>query len=264
MAFIALTARPQVETQVLPGKGGASGVAESVVDYSKVKPCRHLVPGSSHQIRRLGPPSSKPACPRPPPFPLQHNTVDLVLVGSRGMGALKRSLLEFVGLGSVSDYLVNHLQCPVLVVRHPTDKAKVEASPQARARPVRRIPLSGCRPAAPGQIGKGRSACCSRMGIRPKLWRVAREEEETRDSIALAFSYRQAMKQQVSGARKVLVAVDESEHSVEAVKATVALLRPDDQLHLVSVALPVPYPVMDDAPVRDETDRDEQQGVARR
>lgn len=41
---------------------------------------------------------------------------DLVVVGSHGRGVLKR-----VVLGSVSDYLVHHSPCPVLVVRRPTD-----------------------------------------------------------------------------------------------------------------------------------------------
>lgn len=38
----------------------------------------------------------------------------LVVVGSRGQGAVRRTLL-----GSVSDYLVHHCHCPVLIVKHP-------------------------------------------------------------------------------------------------------------------------------------------------
>jgi nucleotide-binding universal stress UspA family protein len=41
---------------------------------------------------------------------------DVVVVGSHGRGVLKRVLL-----GSVSDYLVHHSPCPVLVVRGPGD-----------------------------------------------------------------------------------------------------------------------------------------------
>ncbi|KND02077.1 hypothetical protein, variant [Spizellomyces punctatus DAOM BR117] len=37
---------------------------------------------------------------------------DLFVIGSRGMGAIKRTFL-----GSVSDYCVHHCACPVLVVR---------------------------------------------------------------------------------------------------------------------------------------------------
>ncbi|KAK7476035.1 hypothetical protein BaRGS_00032742 [Batillaria attramentaria] len=44
----------------------------------------------------------------------KNTDAELVVVGSRGMGAVRRTLL-----GSVSDYLVHHCQCPVLVVKHP-------------------------------------------------------------------------------------------------------------------------------------------------
>lgn len=44
------------------------------------------------------------------------------------MGSFKRSLMSFVGLGSVSDYTVHNLTCPVLVV-----KAEVEKLPAAAA-----------------------------------------------------------------------------------------------------------------------------------
>jgi len=42
--------------------------------------------------------------------------VDMVAVGSRGMGSMKRSLMSLVGLGSVSDYVLHQLHVPVLVV----------------------------------------------------------------------------------------------------------------------------------------------------
>lgn len=41
---------------------------------------------------------------------------DVVVVGSRGLGAIRRALL-----GSVSSYVVNNAPCPVLVVRAGTD-----------------------------------------------------------------------------------------------------------------------------------------------
>ena len=43
--------------------------------------------------------------------------VELVMIGSRGLGAFKRNLLSVIGLGSISDHLVHHCACPVLVVR---------------------------------------------------------------------------------------------------------------------------------------------------
>ena len=42
---------------------------------------------------------------------------DLVVVGSRGMGAVKSTFMSMVGLGSVSGYLVHNLHCPVAVCR---------------------------------------------------------------------------------------------------------------------------------------------------
>jgi hypothetical protein len=54
--------------------------------------------------------------------------VNLAVLGSRGMGSFKRSLMGFVGLGSVSDYCVHNLACPVLVV-----KAEPEKLPAAAA-----------------------------------------------------------------------------------------------------------------------------------
>lgn len=41
-----------------------------------------------------------------------HEGTDLIVTGARGLGSLKRYLL-----GSVSNYLVNHAPCPVLVIR---------------------------------------------------------------------------------------------------------------------------------------------------
>ncbi|XP_058105761.1 universal stress protein A-like protein isoform X2 [Magnolia sinica] len=43
----------------------------------------------------------------------QHH-VDLVVVGSRGLGKIKRAFL-----GSVSDYCAHHAKCPILIVKPP-------------------------------------------------------------------------------------------------------------------------------------------------
>jgi hypothetical protein len=45
----------------------------------------------------------------------QQNKVDMLVMGSRGLGGLRRTLLGAVGLGSISDYVVKHAPCNVVV-----------------------------------------------------------------------------------------------------------------------------------------------------
>nr|GMD47718.1 universal stress protein A-like protein [Ipomoea batatas] len=42
--------------------------------------------------------------------------VDLLVVGSRGLGKIKRAFL-----GSVSDYCAHHVHCPILIVKPPSN-----------------------------------------------------------------------------------------------------------------------------------------------
>ena len=44
----------------------------------------------------------------------------MIVMGTRGMGTIRRTIL-----GSVSDYVLHHANCPVLVVRSP--KARKES-----------------------------------------------------------------------------------------------------------------------------------------
>ncbi|PHT87619.1 hypothetical protein T459_09725 [Capsicum annuum] len=45
--------------------------------------------------------------------------VDLLVVGSRGLGKIKRAFL-----GSVSDYCAHHVHCPILIVKPPKEHPK--------------------------------------------------------------------------------------------------------------------------------------------
>jgi nucleotide-binding universal stress UspA family protein len=49
---------------------------------------------------------------------------DHVVIGNRGLGAMSRTMLSMVGLGSVSDYVLHHAHCPVTVVK--TNEKTVE------------------------------------------------------------------------------------------------------------------------------------------
>ena len=51
---------------------------------------------------------------------------DMLLVGSRGLGALKRAAAAVAGHGSVSSHLIAHAPCPVLVVSRSALLAWVE------------------------------------------------------------------------------------------------------------------------------------------
>lgn len=42
---------------------------------------------------------------------------DITVIGSRGMGAVRRKLGGMLGMGSVSDYLIHHATSPVMVVK---------------------------------------------------------------------------------------------------------------------------------------------------
>lgn len=43
----------------------------------------------------------------------------MIVTGTRGMGKVRRTIL-----GSVSDYLVHHAHCPVVVCRYPCSKSR--------------------------------------------------------------------------------------------------------------------------------------------
>ncbi|XP_024012982.1 uncharacterized protein LOC18019693 isoform X2 [Eutrema salsugineum] len=52
---------------------------------------------------------------------VEQTHVDLLVVGSRGLGMIKRAFL-----GSVSDYCAQHAKCPILIVRPPRETSATE------------------------------------------------------------------------------------------------------------------------------------------
>lgn len=81
--------RANLHLHVLPAAGGASGVAASIAEFVRA---RHGGSGD------------------------KAGGVALVAVGTRGMGAGKAFVMGALGLGSVSDYVLNHSPAPVAVV----------------------------------------------------------------------------------------------------------------------------------------------------
>ena len=53
--------------------------------------------------------------------------IDIVVLGSRGMGSMKRSLLGSLGMGSVSEFATTRLPCPVLVVKENVSTAHTDS-----------------------------------------------------------------------------------------------------------------------------------------
>eukprot|EP01023_Acetabularia_acetabulum_P068083 TRINITY_DN9549_c0_g1_i1.p2 TRINITY_DN9549_c0_g1~~TRINITY_DN9549_c0_g1_i1.p2 ORF type:complete len:353 (-),score=20.46 TRINITY_DN9549_c0_g1_i1:1428-2486(-) len=61
---------------------------------------------------------------------VKSNCVDLIVLGARNMSSLQRSVLKIVGLGSVSDYCVQNLICPVLVYKSQRDVITIDIEDQ--------------------------------------------------------------------------------------------------------------------------------------
>ncbi|GFH25352.1 uncharacterized protein HaLaN_23297, partial [Haematococcus lacustris] len=77
--------RTKITTKVLQPQGGSSDAGSALVAYAHDK------------------------------------AVNVVVVGSRGLGAVQRQLMNLVGLGSVSEYLAHNLHCALAVV-HPREE----------------------------------------------------------------------------------------------------------------------------------------------
>jgi nucleotide-binding universal stress UspA family protein len=49
---------------------------------------------------------------------VNEKNIDVAVMGDRGMGSMKSSLMGSLGLGSVSEFCARNLKCPVLVVKN--------------------------------------------------------------------------------------------------------------------------------------------------
>lgn len=106
-------------------QGGASDVGESITQYASLK------------------------------------RADLLVMGCRGMGAVRRAMLSLIGLGSVSDYVLHNATCPVLVIKQP------HASSQ--------VPLSVTHPIASGSAAEGQGVGPHASGTGPPAATVVQQ-----------------------------------------------------------------------------------------
>ena len=57
----------------------------------------------------------------------EEENADMIVTGTRGMGKVRRTIL-----GSVSDYLVHHAHCPVVVCRYPCKSRHASGSSEGK------------------------------------------------------------------------------------------------------------------------------------
>ena len=88
---------------------------------------------------------------------------DMMLVGSRGLGALKRAAAAVTGHGSVSSHLIAHAPCPVLVVSRSALLAWVEEA----ALPGGQQAVAHAEAAAAGEENK-EAAAAAKQVVEPK------------------------------------------------------------------------------------------------
>ncbi|CAN7052324.1 hypothetical protein IGI04_027592 [Brassica rapa subsp. trilocularis] len=60
---------------------------------------------------------------------VEQTHVDLLVVGSRGLGMIKRAFL-----GSVSDYCAQHAKCPILIVRPPRETSTSSSTKEHKSK----------------------------------------------------------------------------------------------------------------------------------
>ncbi len=118
--YTVVTVAEVPDPTVLTGSGFAGGVVSpeefEVETQAAIDAARAVVDGTIRALGLVGAePRVVPGDPGPAICTLASQlSASAVVIGSRGRGGLKRAVL-----GSVSDHVVRHAPCPVLVARQP-------------------------------------------------------------------------------------------------------------------------------------------------
>jgi nucleotide-binding universal stress UspA family protein len=138
---------------------------------------------------------------------------DLVVVGSRGMGAVKSTFMSMVGLGSVSGYLVHNLHCPVAVCRGREEDTQDK------------VGASGGRVGLQGPAAALAAGCQGPCGGREGSSLHKRSHTQRCPALAkLPLSHAVRAVHAAQEVRKVMVSLDDSEASKKALEVRLLVL----------------------------------------
>lgn len=116
-----LTVIPEMEISVLPPGGDLqppwTGIASQDLESQLKENGQRVLEEAAHMAKEAGLAYKTKAIYGSPRLSIcqvaEEENVDLIVMGSRGLGPVKRLLL-----GSVGDYVVHHAPCSVFIARH--------------------------------------------------------------------------------------------------------------------------------------------------
>mmetsp|Transcript_13243 Transcript_13243/g.23320 ORF Transcript_13243/g.23320 Transcript_13243/m.23320 type:complete len:360 (+) Transcript_13243:59-1138(+) len=132
MVFTASTLQAQAQT-VLEEDGKAT---KSLLEASELLVFKHLVPASNIHQHMLPSTGGASGVSGTVLELARREAVGMIVVGSRGMGVVKSSLMSLVGLGSVGDALLKEAYCPVLLVRPDPANSRGSSTEEGAAEPM--------------------------------------------------------------------------------------------------------------------------------